>query len=329
VRFTGGDLAGARRALITASEVMNTPGGGEIRGYGSLVVQESLKRFKGEPFEKAMVDAYVGMLSWLEGDAEGAKVGLARAILADKASAPGGRDDFALADYLRGMLARAQGDQDTFRIGLARAREAWPGNPYLDPARAAEANLVVVLEVGRGPQKVAEGLWGYDAAFVAGRNPWSGAVVWVAGGPGGRASAVLDLLAQARTRGRSPREAVQMAKAGVKTGALVTAAVSRDWRVSLIALLVGLFYPAQADTRQLALLPAYVLIWSGKAPAGAVEVRAEFTGPAGGGMVWKDVRVYENAITLVWGRAGHGPIVNRPGAMRAEGKRGENDENQD
>lgn len=320
-----GDLEHARKVLQVTSEVMNTPGGDELRGWGSLVINASLKRFKGEPFEKAMVDFYVGVLSWLMGDGETARVGFRRTILADQRSKEGARDDFAPADFLYGMSARTSGDLDTLRIGLRKAGVRWPKNPYLKEPLAGTANLIVLLEVGQGPRKIASGWMGSFDDFVPVPPPYVGAAVSVDGAPRGDAAQLLDLYFQARGRPEAARDVVQGVKAGVRTGALGVAAVSGDWRVQLFSLLFAIFYPSEADTRQVGLLPGYMLVWAGRLPAGKHEVVATFR-PASGGpgtfqIRWTGVDVTENGVTLLFGRGGYGQIAQRtPEELKKEGK---------
>ena len=85
---------------------------------------ESLKIFKGEPFERAMVCTYLGMLHYLEGDYNNARIFCARADMADATTEEdmkGYRHDFRLAHYWLGRTYLKMGDEGNARVAFGKA----------------------------------------------------------------------------------------------------------------------------------------------------------------------------------------------------------------
>ncbi len=90
---------------------------------------ESLKVFKGEPFERAMLCTYLGMLHYMEGDYNNARIFFRQADLADDRSAnnmKAYRNDFRLAHFWLGRTFMKLGKPDDARIFFERANQRIP-----------------------------------------------------------------------------------------------------------------------------------------------------------------------------------------------------------
>lgn len=90
----------------------------------ATITREDLKRFKGEPFERAMVCCYLGMLFYQAGDLENARVMFSQATMQDNTTAENMaafREDFGLAYYFLGRCYGRQGKDDNCRIAFRKA----------------------------------------------------------------------------------------------------------------------------------------------------------------------------------------------------------------
>lgn len=306
--LAAGNLLGAREALLDATAVMNNLASGELRGLGSLIGPESIKVFRGDPFEKAMVDAHNGVVHYILGDYENAAVGFRRALLADKNSKEGYRDDFGLAHYMLGKALLKQGDIETARVAFRNAKKLAPGNPYLDLAANRDANLTLIIDLGQAPVKSQSGPSGSIDVYHRARYPEAYATVLADGKLLGRSAPIVDLYPQAKHSERSAKDAIQAAKGVTKLGAAGVAAFAHDDRVQLIALLIALLMPAGADIRQCELLPGEVHILHAKLSPGSYTLDLQFHRRTGSplpryGQRWYHIPVEQGRETVLYCRA--------------------------
>ena len=102
---------------------------------------ESMKIFKGEPFERAMVCTYLGLMHYLSGDYNNARIFFARANLEDATTADNMknfRDDFPLAHYWLGRAFMRLGQNDNARIAYKKAGQRIPRKGQDKETRAIE-----------------------------------------------------------------------------------------------------------------------------------------------------------------------------------------------
>jgi hypothetical protein len=176
--------------------------------------RESDKPFIGEPYERVMANFYRGVLYWMDGDAENARALFRNGLFIDSDTLDQGyAGDWALLEYLEGYIARRLGGdgQDAWRRAAMYAKRPIP---QYDP----DANVMVVVEYGRGPRKYASGPQGELLRFhatpsrtVAARLEVAGQVIPL--------PAYDDLHFQATTRGGRVMDAVLGNKAVFKSGA--------------------------------------------------------------------------------------------------------------
>jgi hypothetical protein len=92
----------------------------------AAVSNEALKVFKGEPFERAMLCTYLGMLHYMEGDYNNARIFCARADMSDATTEENCvqfRHDFRLAHYWLGRSYLKQGDEGNARVAFQKASQ--------------------------------------------------------------------------------------------------------------------------------------------------------------------------------------------------------------
>lgn len=324
--LAAGDFVAAKEAFLDATMVMNNLGGAELRGLGSLVGPESLKMFKGDPFEKAMVDAANGTVLYALGDYENAAVGFRRALLADKNSKTDYQDDFGLAHYMLGKCLLRLGRVEDAKVAFRNAKLCAPGNPYVDLESTQQANFTILIDMGRAPVKTPSGVAGSIDVYRRAPYVEHHAVVAANGRVLGESAPLLDLYHQAAHTGRSAKDAIQTAKGTIKTGAAGVAAFSGDDSVRLVALLVAILFPAGADIRQCELLPGEVHVFHARLDPGEYAVELNFRDRqgrtlAGYAQRWYHIPVEDGKETFLYARSipnrGSRQVIPAP-ALRGE-----------
>ena len=300
-----GDVDAAWQHFGAAARIMGnwqTSGGEE---FAAIVGSESSKGYTGDPYEKAMNAYYLGMCYLLKGEPDNARAAFKKGILADGESGDEKyQADFTLLFWLAGRMSRAMGipadAEDFFKeaqkadaFALGHGSRGDQGNPLL--ANPTSGNLVVVAEVGMGPEKFAAGNEGELARF---RPRWSAAhraQVWIDGKLCGPTWTLADVDYQARTRGGSEMEGIRQGKAVFKSvsraagiGALYLAAGdsssagARDKALVGAGLLVlSALTATRADTRHWPTLPSMVQVAAFDVPPGEHALRIDFLSASG------------------------------------------------
>ena len=162
----------AEGALLNSYEVINSAGvnnGG--RSLGAALISENIKVWKGEPFERVMVNFYLGVIYYMRHDYGNARGAFENALFKlrdygdqDKADQYREVDSNFTLGYL--MLAKCYqrlGKDDLAKKNFDRVVALRPDfAPLADPKRNADSNLLMIVDFGRGPEKLANG----DGAFV-------------------------------------------------------------------------------------------------------------------------------------------------------------------
>lgn len=168
------DLVTAESAFLNAYEVINSTGvnsGG--RGAAAAIINEKMKVWKGEPFEKAMVNYYLGLVYYMQHDYENARAAFENSIfkLRDYGEGKDKDDqyrkvesDFALGYLMLAKSFQRLGDDQAARKNFDRVIELRPKLRGLaNYKRNLESNVLLVVDFGYGPRRVADGM---DGAFV-------------------------------------------------------------------------------------------------------------------------------------------------------------------
>lgn len=116
--------------------------------------KEANKDFKGEPYERSMAFYYRGLLYLRGGDYDNARASFKQAELQDTMSEEESfQSDFAAMNYLTGWTYHCQNSPTSAAEAFANAIKAQPSLV----APAADANMLMVAELGRGPVKARDG----------------------------------------------------------------------------------------------------------------------------------------------------------------------------
>ena len=303
------DLDTAEGAFLRAYEVLNSVGvnnGG--RTLGAVLVSENIRIWRGEPYERAMANFYLGLVYYMRQDYNNARAAFENALfkLRDYGeNAKGGKyveqeSNFALA---RVMLARSYqriGRDDAAAKHFAQVAET---RSYLsaaaDPKLHAESNVLLVIDFGYGPQKVTD----FDGSIVGftpappevGPPPvprvevdgadWD--VEQVARPP-------VDLVVLAHDRRWQSIDTIRAVKSAVGTGLMVGGlayGTQHDARpeIVLAALLGGALLKAtsQADVRQWEMLPRTTYLLPLALPPGKHDVSVSFPQMRGVRQEWR------------------------------------------
>lgn len=120
----------------------------------SAFKKEARKDFKGEPYERAMAYYYRGILYLRAEDYDNARASFAGALYQDSINLEGERgQDFASMNYLAGWASKCGGDASiaTEQFDFATKAKADLKAP------AADANTLLIAELGLGPSKIKGG----------------------------------------------------------------------------------------------------------------------------------------------------------------------------
>lgn len=313
------DLDQAESAFVRAYEVINSVGvndGG--RSLGAVLVDEKIKIWKGEPFERAMANFYLGLVYYMQQDYGNARGAFENALfkLRDysenekKSEASDYRDvesNFAVAALMLGKCWQKLGRDDLARANFARVGELQPSLKSLaDYDLNRDANLLLVIDLGHGPQKVTD----FDGSIVGfaptpqqvGAMPR--AIVQIDGKPAREseiAEPTIDLVAMAADRRWQSIDTIRAVKSGLGTGLLAVGAYEgmrgmsgsgsaqrRDLTAAAALLGAGLLLKAtsQADVRQWEMLPRSVYVIPLHVSPGAHDITVEFPGVRGLRQEW-------------------------------------------
>ena len=320
------ELDEAEAAFLRAWEVINSTGvnaGG--RTLGAVLVDEKIKVWKGEPFERAMASFYLGLIYYMRHDYGNARGAFENALfkLRDfdpekESEAHDVESNFALASLMLAKSFQRLGREDLARANFDYVTKNHPHlAPLAEYERNEQANLLLVVDHGYGPRKVTD----FDGAIVGfGPTPYEeGPIgqprVTVDGRPidvGNVARPPFDLLAMAQDRKWQSIDTIRTVKSAVGMGLIFGGAITgadalgnrygdrqRDNLIVAGALIgTGLLLKAtsQADIRQWEMLPRTTFIIPLKVEPGTHEVTVEFLSHyAGGGVgarqTWRNLAV--------------------------------------
>ncbi len=201
--------------------------------------KEEAKRFRGEPYEQAMIFLLRGLLYMREGDYENARAAFRSGALVDRSSldAPPEEqyhDDLAEMDYLEGLCNLLLGDYRAEEC-LERARKnARHAEAAPDPPEGF--NTVAVFFSGKGPTKYQAGQYGEILRFSPGDGAGGAVELTVNGQAMAKAPGPLDNMTfQATTRGGREIDGILRGKAIFKTGTGVAGVAAVATGTTLVA----------------------------------------------------------------------------------------------
>ena len=270
---------------------------GEAAASRRMFRRESDKPYVGEPYERVMANFYRGVLYWMDGEPDNARALFRNGLFLDSDTEDRTyAGDWVLLDYLDGLITRRLGGDGSD----ARRRAETTAGRELPPYDRA-ANVMLLVEYGRGPRKIAGGQSGELLRFQVTPSKITQARLRVAG----EVVALPpydDLNYQATTRGGRVMDHVLGNKAVFKQGAsnvgdaaifgaIATHELGRgedkdEAALALVAIgilskLTSAATQTSADTRTWDNLPQYLSFAQLALPPGAHAAELEFLDAAG------------------------------------------------
>ncbi len=311
----------AFRAFDGAARIMGTLESTSAENARAILGEEATKTWKGDPHERCMNALYKGLLYWRRGDLDNAGACFRRGLLADAWSEAGEHQrDFAVLAYLLGWVETLRGKDERARFHFREAREHAPHNPWFADPRPLEHNVLLVIDVGRGPHKFADGPHHAVARFARQPGAVHAVQARIDGVPVAISAAGVDLYVQAITRGKRVLDGIRKGKAVFKEGAHIAGAIvlaeglhrEKGGMVAagLGLLLLSALTTARADTRHWSQLPAEVHVLPLALAPGAHRLRLDALDadarPLPGWTGTFEVFVSGRPGTLYWFRTGPG-----------------------
>lgn len=221
--FLRGDWAMAEALFADAQQEVETIYADNPKAQAArrLFVPESTKDFKGDPYERAMLGIYLGLIDLSRGEFDNARAGFRFAQLQDTLSASEEyQDDMALAQYLVGWTYWCEGSPQSAQEEFARARKL---RPDLAPP-APDDRLLMLAEVGAAPVKFRSGAYGELQMMRRGEaTPLQQVAFRILGADGVAqvfpATLAEDVYFQASTRGGAAVDSIRAGKASFRQGA--------------------------------------------------------------------------------------------------------------
>lgn len=295
------DLRTSEDAFLRAYEVINSVGvndGG--RSLGAAIVDEKLKIWKGEPYERAMANFYLGLVYYMQHDYNNARAAFENALFKLRDYGEGSDKDDAYrrveSNFALGYLMLAKswqrlGEQEKAQKNFDRVVELQSYlAPIADPRVNGESNVLLIVDFGHGPKKITNG----DGTLVglgptpAEVGPIPPPVVVVDGqrlSLGGLQRPPVDLLALAQDRRWQDIDTIRAVKSGLGTGLIAGGAIAsslsrnRDTQLyGLAAIGAGLLLKAtsQADVRQWEMLPRSTFVLPLRLTPGPHDITVDF-----------------------------------------------------
>jgi tetratricopeptide (TPR) repeat protein len=315
------DLEDAEDAFLRAYEVINSVGvnnGG--RSLGATLVDEKIKIWKGEPYERAMTNFYLGLIYYMHQDYNNARGAFENALFKlrdyadstdEKSNYSEQESNFVIGLVMVGKCQQKLGREDLAKANFDRARQLRPQLGELaDYDRNANSNLLLVVEYGYGPEKVTN----RDGAIV-GFAPTPGEAgiipeprVTIDDRPidvNGIDRPPIDFLALAQDRRWQSIDTIRAIKSTVGTGLIVGGAGvgaygvnqrNRDAEIAGLAMIgTGILLKAtsHADVRQWEMLPRTVFLLPLHVSPGKHDVTIYFPHSAGLRQTWRSIDVPE------------------------------------
>jgi tetratricopeptide (TPR) repeat protein len=132
----------------------------------SLWHEEGAKTFKGEPYERAMAYWYRAVAYLQAGHLDNARACCESGLLQDAfAEEEQNRSDFALLAFMSAWCSQAIGNQGLADQSFEEARSLRPGIARPD----IRSNVVILVETGTAPRKLADGVGHAELVFRRGR----------------------------------------------------------------------------------------------------------------------------------------------------------------
>ncbi|GIW75082.1 MAG: hypothetical protein KatS3mg104_0145 [Phycisphaerae bacterium] len=306
VALTSYELNESENAFLRAWEVINAGGvNSGARSVAAVWIDEKLKIWKGEPYERALASFYLGLVYYIQRDYNNARAAFENALfkLRDYADPEKKSNDyteqestFVLAHLMLGRTYLRLGRDDLARESFEKARQLQPRLARLaEPSVHTDSNVLLVVDFGYGPKKVTD----YDGTIVgfaptpesAGRLPTPRVIVDGQDYPlGSLGEPTIDTLVMALDRRWQSIDTIRTVKTTVGTGLIAAGAgygvykgAKGNFDVQDAAIVAGLIATgailkatSQADTRQWEMVPRTVYLLPLRLPPGRHDITVQF-----------------------------------------------------
>lgn len=285
--YNGGDYFDSQKDFKTARSVMERIREDSGRETGSMLWKEDVKTYKGDPYEKVLVNLMLGITYYRNEEYENALAAFRRSISADQLTHNDDdkfRDDNALAHFMAGKCYSQLKEEESARFHYRKAAALAPENLYFKPDAIPGKNLTVLIESGVGPMKIRSGLHGSLTTLVppfsadypqpqgvqappyAGINAEAKAEVYINNQLKASTAEALDVYLQAQSHGWGSKDTVQTVKA-----------VSKEVISNLPFVgIAGALIQAQADIRVWNLVPAKYHVFTADLDPGLYNLTFKF-----------------------------------------------------
>ena len=214
--FEAGDLRGARNSFEIAYRAIETiyADNDSARRARSVWHAEAVKDFRGEPYERAAVGYYLGLIDMASGDYENARASFKWGMLQDTMSYNESyRADMAILAYLRGWAAMcSSASASAASEDFEEFRALRPDLPVPQP----DHNLLLVGELGGAPQKLGKGRYSHVLGYRTGYETAAKQVRYFANEQRIEPARLEDLYWQATTLGGRYVDGILAGKAAFK-----------------------------------------------------------------------------------------------------------------
>jgi tetratricopeptide (TPR) repeat protein len=304
--LAAGQFDAAEGAFYDAYKVINSGDTNDAgRQLTASAVWEGVKVFKGEPFERAMADYYLGVIYLMKHNYGTARAAFQNSIFSLRENAK--KDDlesytlaesrFALGYFGLGFTNMRLGKMDLADQNFQLAEKYDPRlKGVIEEAKKPGVNALVFVDWGQGPRKAARGWYNEESVFgptpaeADKSRPIPAPVLVIDGHPATNpqvAYNAVDTLAMAQDRRWMDIDTIKKVKAVIGTGAMAAgtgmAAYGAErhneglmWAGIGTALLgAGLSASSQSDTRYWELLPRTVYVIPATLPPGQHDVMVQ------------------------------------------------------
>ncbi len=328
------DLVEAEKAFYKAYEVMNAGGvNNASRSAAAIMLSEKLKVWKGEPYERAMANFYLGLVYYMRKDHANARAAFENCLFklrdytgkSDKYKEL--ESDFVLAYIMLAKCWQWLDDPDKAADLFATAAKLRPHVRDLVAEARQPNNVLLVVDFGTGPRKRTK----YDNSIVT-IEPKPSQVpplprpnVLVNGRAydlRGADVPSIDLLDLAQERRWQSMDTIRLAKSAIGTGMMGYGAYQgiKHENYGTAAALIGLGAllkaTATADVRHWEMLPRTVYVLPLHLKPGRHDITVSF----GGGLqqTWRGIIAPEKGEETYYiriTRFSHGPFTWPPPSM--------------
>ncbi len=310
-----GDYEESTRAFLKAEELTDVKDYHSLsRVTGSLLTSATMIQYKGENYEKVLINAMLAINFLMQGKLDEARVEARK--LNDKLykfrfEGKKNYDQNPFAFYLAALIEEAQRDWDTAYIDFKRVYELNPGLDYIredliragisarrtedlelwrkkfpgvKPAQLKDVGeVILIFQQGWGPQKRPHPSFARIPKLYPVRSTTDQARLEVAAGVQERTQTVMDVSSVAiKNLDDDYAKQIAMRAAGLATKVVVADQIRQKNELLGGLALIGMNLADRADLRQWVSLPSSFQVAKLRLPPGTYKVRAVGLTPSGG-----------------------------------------------